>query len=199
VTGPRLVTRTQLVTAPRLVLVGGGARSGKSRFALTRALALGRRALFVATAEPSDDEMRARIAQHRDERGGAFETVEEPIALPELLGQVLGHDVVLIDCLTLWLSNLLVRGATADEVMERVDALGAALAKRQAHVVLVTNEVGMGLVPETPLGRVFRDVTGLAHQRLARDADEIHLAVLGMILRLRPAPVTVVDPADLAP
>jgi adenosylcobinamide kinase / adenosylcobinamide-phosphate guanylyltransferase len=187
------------VTRPRLVLVGGGARSGKSRFALARALSLGSNALFVATAEASDDEMRARIAQHRDERGAAFETIEEPVHLPELLARVRGPDVILIDCLTLWLSNLLVRGATADQVLGRVDALETALARRQVPVVLVTNEVGMGLVPETPLGRVFRDVTGLAHQRLARAADEIHVAVLGIILRLRPGPVALVDPAQSAP
>jgi adenosylcobinamide kinase/adenosylcobinamide-phosphate guanylyltransferase len=91
----------------------------------------------------------------------------------------------------LWLSNLLVRGATAEAALDRVDELRTAVSRRRAAVVLVTNEVGMGLVPETPLGRVFRDVSGLAHQRLAADADELHVAVMGVVLRLRPDPIAV--------
>jgi len=193
---------------PPFVLVGGGARSGKSRFALTRALELGARGVsgqgidcrgvFVATAEASDDEMRDRIARHREERDARLRTVEAPLELPTALARIFegepAADVVLVDCLTLWLSNLLVQGASADEALGRVEELRAVLARRRAPVVLVTNEVGMGLVPDTPLGRVFRDVAGLAHQRLARDADEIHAGVLGLMLRLRPAPVTASDP-----
>jgi adenosylcobinamide kinase/adenosylcobinamide-phosphate guanylyltransferase len=185
------------VTAP-FVLVGGGARSGKSRFALARAEALGRRGLgghgvFVATAEASDDEMRARITRHREERVGRWRTVEAPLELPAALEQAFATDadVVLVDCLTLWLSNLLVGGASAADVLRRVEELRAALARRSVPVVLVTNEVGMGLVPETPLGRLFRDLAGISHQRLARDADELHVAVLGVVLRLRPGPVAV--------
>jgi adenosylcobinamide kinase/adenosylcobinamide-phosphate guanylyltransferase len=186
--------------APRFVFVGGGARSGKSRFALTRAFALGRRRLFVATAEPSDDEMRDRIARHRQQRGSAFDTVEAPMALPEVIADDRDHDVIVVDCLTLWLSNLLVRsaGATdppapgaADLAIRRLDALVEALRSRRVHVVLVSNEVGMGLVPETPLGRLFRDLAGGAHQRLAAIADEVYLAATGVVLRLRPAPVEV--------
>jgi adenosylcobinamide kinase/adenosylcobinamide-phosphate guanylyltransferase len=178
---------------PRLVLIGGGARSGKSGFAITRAQALGTRRLFIATAERSDDEMRERIARHRADRDGAgFDTLEEPRALPEALAADREHDVVLIDCLTIWISNLLVDGATPDAVQERVTALVAALAQRRAHVVLVSNEVGKGLVPDTPLGRVFRDLTGMAHQRIAAVADELYLAAMGVLLRLRPGPVDVV-------
>jgi len=182
------------VTRPPFMLVGGGARSGKSRWALTRAAALGTRPLFVATAEASDEEMRARIARHREERGARLRTVEAPLELPAALEALGDHDVVLVDCLTLWLSNLLVRGASADEALARVEDLRLAIGRRRAPVVLVTNEVGMGLVPETSLGRTFRDVTGLAHQRLARDADEVHLCALGMVVRLRPGPV-VAEPA----
>jgi adenosylcobinamide kinase/adenosylcobinamide-phosphate guanylyltransferase len=184
---------------PLFVLVGGGARSGKSRFALERALALGDhgvhgRCLFLATAEESDDEMRARIARHREERDGRMHTALAPLELPAAIDDAVSDDVVLVDCLTMWLSNLLVRGATVDEALGRVDELRAAIARRRVPIVLVTNEVGMGLVPDTPLGRAFRDVAGLAHQRLARDADEIHVAVLGLLLRLRPDPVAVHAP-----
>jgi adenosylcobinamide kinase/adenosylcobinamide-phosphate guanylyltransferase len=178
--------------APRLILVAGGARSGKSRFGLARAEALGPRRLFIATAERSDDEMRERIARHRAERGAAFDTLEEPRALPEALVGARGHDVVLVDCLTIWIANLLVGGAAVAAVEERVAALLAALAARRSHVVLISNEVGMGLVPETPLGRRFRDLTGFAHQKIAAVADELYLAAMGAVLRLRPAPVEVV-------
>jgi adenosylcobinamide kinase/adenosylcobinamide-phosphate guanylyltransferase len=180
-------------TPPRLILIGGGARSGKSRFAITRAQAFGGRRLFVATAERSDDEMRDRIARHQADRATAgFDTLEEPRALPEALAADRTHDVILVDCLTIWISNLLVGGATADVVQERIGALVEVLARRRAHVVIVSNEVGMGLVPDTPLGRVFRDLTGGAHQRLAEIADELHLAAMGVVLRLRPGPVEVV-------
>jgi len=178
--------------SPRLVLVGGGARSGKSRFALARAAALGARRLFIATAERSDDEMRDRIARHRAERGeraDVFDTLEEPIALPETLAADTAHDVVLVDCLTIWMSNLLVGGAPAQAVQARVEALLAVLARRRSHVVIVSNEVGLGLVPETPLGRLFRDLAGQAHQRIAAVADELYLAAMGVVLRLRPGPV----------
>jgi adenosylcobinamide kinase/adenosylcobinamide-phosphate guanylyltransferase len=180
------------LTAAPFVLVGGGARSGKSRYALARAtgFARGGTATFIATAEAFDDEMKARIARHREERGAALRTVEAPIELAAALDAASGPHVVLVDCLTLWLSNLLVRGASLDEALERVEGLRGAIARRAGPIVLVTNEVGMGLVPETPLGRTFRDLSGMAHQRLARDADEVHHCVLGMVLRLRPAPVT---------
>jgi adenosylcobinamide kinase/adenosylcobinamide-phosphate guanylyltransferase len=185
-----MTTRPPFVKPP-FVLVGGGARSGKSRFALRHALALGARGLFVATAEASDDEMRVRIARHREERDARWRTLEAPLALALALDDAGAHDVILVDCLTLWLSNLLVRGATAEEALARVDEIRTTLARRRVPVVLVTNEVGLGLVPETPLGRTFRDVAGLAHQRLARDADQIFLAILGLVLRVRPGPVSV--------
>lgn len=172
----------------RTILVGGGARSGKSRFALTHARRLGARPVFVATAQALDEEMAARIARHRAERGPDFLTREVPLALPEALAE-LEAEVVVVDCLTLWLSNLLVAGIAPADIEGRIEALAAVLARRRFHAVLVTNEVGMGVVPETPLGRIFRDLTGRAHQRVARDADEIYLAALGLVLRVHPAPV----------
>ena len=178
--------------AGRVVLVGGGVRTGKSRFALERARALGRRRLFVATAQPLDQEMADRIADHARTRGDDFRTVEEPLAVPELLLGVRDTDVVVVDCLTLWLSNMLMpAGTAATDVEGRLGALAEALGRRAFHVVVVTNEVGMGLVPETPLGRRFRDLTGRAHQLLAGIADEIYFGALGVMLRLRPEPVAI--------
>jgi adenosylcobinamide kinase/adenosylcobinamide-phosphate guanylyltransferase len=175
---------------PFLALVGGGVRSGKSAFALSRARALGRRRVFIATAEACDDEMRERVIRHREERGDSFATVEAPFALEEAVERVRDADVVVIDCLTLWMSNRLVRGETEEQVARAVEGLARALAAAPFAAVVVTNEVGMGVVPESALGRVFRDVSGRAHQRLARSATEIYFAALGCIVRLRPPPLS---------
>jgi adenosylcobinamide kinase/adenosylcobinamide-phosphate guanylyltransferase len=180
----------------RIVLVGGGARSGKSRFALARARELGTRRLFVATARRYDADMAERIDRHRAERGSEFETVEEPLGVPEAIAGVAGHDVAVVDCLTLWLSNLLLDGLPVEAIERRVEDLAAALARAPCHVVLVTNEVGMGLHPDTPLGRTFRDLAGRAHQRLAAASDEVHLAVLGLVVRLKPGPIEARQPGD---
>jgi adenosylcobinamide kinase / adenosylcobinamide-phosphate guanylyltransferase len=180
------------VSHPQLILVGGGTRSGKSDFALAVARSLGSRRLFIATALAGDDEMRDRIRLHREGRGNDFETVEEPLLIVNVLGQNQGHDVVVLDCLTLWLANLLLDGKDVAEVMRHVEELAMALDRRMGHVVVVTSEVGLGLVPETPLGRLFRDVAGLAHQRLAGLADDVYFGVLGVMLRLKPGPVEVV-------
>lgn len=181
------------MSRPEIVLVGGGVRSGKSAFALEVARGLGARRVFVATAQAFDGEMEGRIAAHRAERGDAFRTVEEPVDLAGALARV-DADVVLVDCLTLWISNLLLRGDDLAAVAAQVEAVAAVLSRRRLHAVLVTNEVGMGVVPESALGRTFRDAAGRAHQRLAREADRIYLTALGCILRLRPAPLTLVVP-----
>jgi adenosylcobinamide kinase/adenosylcobinamide-phosphate guanylyltransferase len=179
-----------------LVLVGGGVRSGKSAFALARAEVLGARRVFVATGEALDGEMEARITRHRAERGRRFATVEAPVELAAALGDIDDADVVVVDCLTLWLSNLLVRDEPAARVLARIDELAAVLVRRRFHAVLVTNEVGMGVVPPSPLGRAFRDLAGVAHQRLAACADELHLAILGTVVRLRPAPIALSQGVD---
>jgi len=176
-----------------LVLVGGGVRAGKSAYAIALAERLGERRVFVATAQALDGEMEARIRAHRAERSDRFVTMEEPLELPGTLAGV-DTDVVVVDCLTFWISNLLLRGDDLDGVAAQVDRLADVLARRRFHAILVTNEVGMGVVPESALGRAFRDAAGRAHQRLAREADQIYLAVLGCVVRLRPAPLTLVQP-----
>jgi adenosylcobinamide kinase/adenosylcobinamide-phosphate guanylyltransferase len=185
--------------AAAFALVGGGARSGKSAFALRLARSLGERRVFVATAIAFDDEMRARIGRHIEERASAFETVEAPRDLEGVIGS-LGRrpaerrvDVVVVDCLTLWLSNLLLDDVPSSTIGRRVDALATALADAPFASIVVTNEVGMGLVPETPLGRAFRDIAGHAHQRLARAADELYFAAMGVVLKLKPGAVTLAD------
>ncbi|KYF72083.1 bifunctional adenosylcobinamide kinase/adenosylcobinamide-phosphate guanylyltransferase [Sorangium cellulosum] len=184
----------------RIALVGGGVRSGKSAFALALGRSLGARRAFIATAEPFDDEMRARIAAHARERGDEFTTIEEPVALPERIAALSSVDVVVVDCLTLWLSNLLLRDETEGRELDRIEAriedLAAAVESATPHVVLVSNEVGMGVVPESRLGRAFRDLAGRAHQRLNRSASELYVAVMGAVLRLRPGPVALAGAED---
>jgi adenosylcobinamide kinase/adenosylcobinamide-phosphate guanylyltransferase len=176
-----------------IVLVGGGARSGKSAFALVRAQALGARRAFVATAQPFDDEMRVRIERHVQERGPEFRTVEAPFDLAQTLGALRAVDVAVVDCLTLWLSNLLVRGDDEYRVLAAVDALVHTLLEVPFAVVVVSNEVGMGIVPESALGRRFRDVSGHAHQRIAPNARELYFAAMGCVVRLRPGPVSLAE------
>jgi adenosylcobinamide kinase / adenosylcobinamide-phosphate guanylyltransferase len=181
----------------RVILVGGGARSGKSRFALDYARKLGQRLLFVATAEAHDDEMRARIARHKLERGSQFTTIEEPLDLPRALRPSKDTDVIVVDCLTLWLSNLLLREGSIDPIEARLQELAEVLGERHCHVILVSNEVGLGVVPESALGRAFRDLAGRAHQQLAGIADEIYFAAMGMVVRFVPEPISAFRPGQL--
>jgi len=173
------------MTRPSIFLIGGGTRSGKSSFAVSLGLRLGNRRAFIATATTSDDEMRARIDRHRQDRGGAFVTVEEPVELAGALRALTACDVVVVDCVTHWLSNRLIRGATVDAILADVDAVAAALEERRFHAVLVTNEVGMSVHPHTALGRAFVEVSGWANQRLSRVADNVYLAVMGTVLQVR--------------
>jgi adenosylcobinamide kinase / adenosylcobinamide-phosphate guanylyltransferase len=174
--------------AQSLILIGGGTRSGKSRFALSLAVKLGTRRLFIATGQAKDAEMTARICAHQQARGADFQTLEESLALPETLRNITGADVVVIDCLTLWLANLLLENKTPEQIDGFVRDLIEALERRPFHTVIVTNEVGMGIVPESSLGRLFRDIAGSAHQRLSERADEVYFALLGTMLRLKPQP-----------
>jgi adenosylcobinamide kinase/adenosylcobinamide-phosphate guanylyltransferase len=179
----------------RVTLIGGGVRSGKSAFALRLASGHAGTRAFVATAEGKDAEMRARIQRHVDERGDRFVTVEAPRELEYNLTRLTKRaEVVVIDCLTLWLSNLVLDGVETRAIEGRVRALGTILADAPYDSIVVTNEVGMGVVPESELGRRFRDVAGRAHQALAKRATHLYFATMGVVLRMRPGPVEVVEP-----
>jgi adenosylcobinamide kinase/adenosylcobinamide-phosphate guanylyltransferase len=157
-----------------LVLVGGGSRSGKSRWALDRARKRGGRLVFIATAEALDEEMSGRIARHRAERGDEFLTVEEPRELAQAIRSVQG-DAIVVDCLTLWLANVM---GDADDVI-------AAAKSVNALVICVTNEVGCGIVPENALAREFRDRAGVMNQRFAEAADEVYWMVFGQPFKVK--------------
>lgn len=163
-----------------IVLVTGGARSGKSQYAESRAAELGTKLLYLATGEAKDEEMAQRIAEHRKRRGENWTTVEEPIEIgKELLRHLSNVDCAVVDCLTLWVSNLLMQG---DEecVRKKVKGLVGVLPQLDFHLLFVTNEVGWGVVPDNPLGRQFRDLSGWANQRIGEVAHQVVLMVAGI-------------------
>jgi adenosylcobinamide kinase / adenosylcobinamide-phosphate guanylyltransferase len=166
----------------RLVLLIGGARSGKSSLAVRLAADTGAPVVLIATGEARDAEMEERIARHRAERPEAWQTVEEPVALRAALEAAPSESCVVIDCLSLWVANLIERGAV-DVEQEAVVAARAAAARR-APTIAVTNEVGLGVVPATPLGRAYRDVLGRVNATWAAAAPESYFVVAGKALRL---------------
>jgi adenosylcobinamide kinase/adenosylcobinamide-phosphate guanylyltransferase len=179
--------------AKRLILVLGGARSGKSRWAEALAGRLGPRVLYLATARAGDAEMAARIAHHRARRPASWRTVEAPLQVGEALAREAGDaDVVLLDCLTLLANNVLLplgddpdEGKAEARLQAEIDGLLAAYDAGAASLVVVSNVVGWGLVPAYPLGRVYRDLVGRAHQRLAGRADRVYLVIAGIPVDLK--------------
>ncbi len=169
----------------RIVFVIGGAKSGKSGFALRNASARAGKKAYIATAQAFDREMEEKIARHKRERSGEWETFEEPIHVPALIREITPtHDVILLDCLTLWISNLLL----ADEGLlgRYCDEFIAALTGHsRSYLSIVSNEVGMGIVPDNALSRRFRDSAGHLNQRVAHIADEAYLVAAGIPLKIK--------------
>lgn len=173
------------MAAKEIILITGAARSGKSAYAERRAAELGTRRLYIATAEAGDPEMRRRIAEHKKRRGDGWTTVEEPVAWVDALAAWRGRaDCALVDCLTLWLSNLLLR-EDQKFAEQQIDRLLAILPTLDFSVLLVANEVGWGIVPDNLLARQFRDLAGRAHQKIAAMATEVILTVAGIPLTVK--------------
>lgn len=170
-------------TALPSLFVLGGARSGKSRYAQDRAEATGLTPVYIATAQAWDDEMRDRIAQHQSERGFEWETVEAPLNLPEAIALHSSPDkVLLVDCLTLWVTNLMLAGR---DIPVALQVLTKVITKAQGTIILVSNEVGWGIVPENALSRQFRDEAGVTNQRIAACVDEVQLVCSGLNIKLK--------------
>jgi adenosylcobinamide kinase/adenosylcobinamide-phosphate guanylyltransferase len=165
-----------------IILITGGARSGKSTRAEARACAYAGRPVYIATAEALDSEMRERIAKHRARRGNDWLERETPLELVTALAETDGAGARLIDCLTLWLSNLL--HAERDWATE-ARKLADALSRQKSPVVLVSNEVGLGIVPDNALARQFRDAAGILNQMIAGVADEVEFVVAGLPMRVK--------------
>lgn len=165
------------------ILVTGGARSGKSTLAERMTLGLGAPAIYIATAQAHDDEMAARIALHQDRRGDEWTTHAAPFDLSVALSGTDGAGPRLVDCLTLWLTNLMLDGR---DWSAETDILIDTLAQQRAPVVFVTNEVGCGIVPENKLAREFRDAAGFVNQRVAEACDELWFTVAGHPIKVKP-------------
>ena len=178
----------------RLILLLGGARGGKSayaqRLAEDAARASGAEVCFIATAQGLDEDMTARIARHRDDRPTHWRTIEEPCQIDEALRQASEARIVIVDCLTLFVSNWLMRHKDeheCEQFVRRIIRNFLAVARtRQQTIICVSNEVGLGVVPDTNLGRVFRDLLGRVNQEFAAAADEVYLLIAGLPLQLKP-------------
>lgn len=172
----------------RHILITGGVRCGKSAFGEKLAASLDGPVIYVATAQALDNEMKQRIAGHRRRRPSTWETVEEPLNIPPVLDK---HDqpglVILWDCLTLYLANLFLRKEPpqAGPVLDNVAKCADAVEKSRAHIIIVTNEVGWGIVPENALAREFRDLSGMANQIMARISGEVYLMVCGIPVQIK--------------
>jgi adenosylcobinamide kinase / adenosylcobinamide-phosphate guanylyltransferase len=167
----------------RLLYVTGGARSGKSRFAEGLAIQAGGHVTYLATAQPFDDEMQGRIGRHRADRPEEWTTLEEPLEVGTVLSSL--HGTVLLDCLSLWVSNLMLRGDSDEAILQAADGWRAAQQIRGGVLIVVSNEVGLGIVPDNALARRYRDTLGWVNQRAAAASDEAWMLVSGLPLRLK--------------
>ena len=169
----------------KLILVIGGARSGKSRYALALAEDTPRKTL-IATLKPLDEEMEERVRSHRRERGPGWRVIEEPIKVAEAVAAAAGKcELVLVDCVTLWLTNLLLAGRSENNMKLELERLRKLAAKPPCRLLIVSNEVGLGIVPADRLTRQFRDLQGAANQMLAQSAAEVVMMVSGLPLKLK--------------
>lgn len=169
----------------KFVFVIGGARSGKSSFALKLASAMPGEKTYIATGTASDPEMKARIETHKGSRGFCWKTIEEPRDIAARLTAIGHNGAILLDCLTLWISNLMQAGLTDDEIMKEAGALAKSCKKAKADVVIVSNETGLSIVPENRLARRFRDASGLVNQLMAQEADSVYLVAAGIPVKIK--------------
>lgn len=170
-----------------IIFVTGGARSGKSDFVQELAEAMEGRRLFLATAEALDDEMKERIRKHKEKRGNRWDTLEEPLDLGNAIRSVVkSYGTILVDCLTVWLSNLLGEYKDEDEIIsEMVDDFFSSMDDCEGTLIVVSNEVGLGIVPENRLARVYRDKLGFLNQRMARRADQVYILFSGIPVKIK--------------
>ena len=167
------------------ILVTGGARSGKSSFAEKRTKQLGSSLMYIATSEIIDSEMEKRVAEHQARRGSEWQTLHAPLKLAEALSETDGNGPCLVDCLTIWLNNLIFHN---EDTIVATKELIKVLEQRSDPVVLVTNEVGSGIVPENALARRFRDEAGRMNQIISQIADEVYVSISGIPLQIKPNP-----------
>lgn len=168
------------------ILVIGGCRSGKSSHALYLAEQIPGQKFFIATCTPQDQEMEQRVLRHRQQRGSAWKTLEVPLLIPETINKhSLKKNVILIDCLTLWINNLIMDDEDPTKIDTKIRKLTQSIVKAECPVILVSNEVGTGIVPENKLARLFRDITGFANQKVATCVDCVIWMVAGIPVKIK--------------
>lgn len=173
-------------TEKKIYFITGGARSGKSAFAEKIAGGLAGKRAYIATAQALDPEMVSRIERHRKRRGDAWDTYEEPLAVAELVRKLSSrYRVLLLDCLTLWLSNVIARSDDDARIAQQVAELTSSISAFEGVLLIVSNEVGLGIVPDNPLARRFRDLAGFLNQRVAAIADEAYLLTAGIPMKIK--------------
>jgi adenosylcobinamide kinase/adenosylcobinamide-phosphate guanylyltransferase len=171
-----------------LIFITGGRRSGKSAYALDLGETLGEERLFIATGEPIDDEMTERIERHQRERGDRWDTIEEPVRVSEAIEGAASYDVILLDCMTLWLSQIAYKNGEAvseAEVLKEITTLADTCTAAPATVIAVSNELGMGIIPDNPVARKFSDLSGHMNRIMAAHADEAVLVVSGIPVKIK--------------
>jgi adenosylcobinamide kinase/adenosylcobinamide-phosphate guanylyltransferase len=170
----------------KIIFITGGVRSGKSQFALQIGQEYPRPKAYLATAQALDEEMAQRIKRHKESRSWEWETIEEPRQIVKTIKER-GDEfsLILIDCLTLWISNLLLDGWGVEKILNETDDLLKACGQTECSFIIVSNEVGWGIVPDNEMARFFRDITGMVHQKMAQEADEVFLMVCGLPHRLK--------------
>jgi adenosylcobinamide kinase / adenosylcobinamide-phosphate guanylyltransferase len=170
----------------KICFITGGARSGKSAFAEKIAADIAGKRAYLATAQALDAEMVTRIEHHRKRRGNAWDTYEEPLAVAELVHKLSErYEVVLLDCLTLWLSNIMAHTDGDDDVLRQSGLLVEAVKNVKGTCIIVSNEVGLGIVPDNPLARRFRDLAGFVNQQMAQASDEAYLLTSGIPMKIK--------------
>jgi adenosylcobinamide kinase/adenosylcobinamide-phosphate guanylyltransferase len=170
-----------------IIFVTGGARSGKSDFVQELAEKLEGKRLFIATAEALDDEMKERIRKHQEKRGDRWNTIEEPLDLGNAIRSVSNsYRTILVDCLTVWLSNLLMEYKDEDEIIsEMMDDFFTSMDDFEETIIVVSNEVGLGIVPDNELARIYRDKLGFLNQRMAKRADHVYVLISGIPVKIK--------------
>ncbi len=172
--------------AGKIYFITGGARSGKSAFGEQLADGLTGKRAYIATAQALDPEMAVRIKRHRQGRGNTWDTYEEPLAVPDLLRKLSGrYQTVLLDCLTLWLSNIMAHSEGDGDITARSEDLVAAIKGFGSACIVVSNEVGLGIVPDNPIARQFRDLAGILNQKMAMISDEAYFMAAGIPMRIK--------------
>ena len=169
----------------KIIFITGGARSGKSTHTLKDASQITGKKAYIATAEALDEEMKDRIENHKKQRGKDWETYEEPLRIAEVIQEIEGkYTAIVIDCLTLWLSNIMHNGLNINqEIAKLIETLR--ITHHTSHIYLVSNEVGMGIVPENEMARRFRDMAGILNQKVAEISDEVYLLIAGIPMKIK--------------